>query len=106
MRVHRVSSSRYYEFDYTSAYWLSTVLPFDQWSHVSFPGLTLRTLTIFWAVFFVFFRFKLFWSCLSTNCPTVAYSTSSRLGYFSFTVQPMASRQLSLANVADSDRLS
>ena len=31
---------------------------------------------------------------------------SSRLGYFSFTVQPMASCQLFVSNVADSDRLS
>ena len=29
--------------------------------------------------------------------------TSSRLGCFSFTVQPMAPRQLSMSNVADSD---
>ena len=29
--------------------------------------------------------------------------TSSRLGCFSFTVQPMAARQLSMSNVADSD---
>ena len=31
--------------------------------------------------------------------------TFSRLGCFSFTVQPMASRQLSMSNVADSDVL-
>ena len=88
-------------FRYTSAYWFFIVFLFHQPSHVSLPGPTLRTLTFIRQCSLLSI---IFGSRSSAFRPMARpLCTSSCLGCFFLIVQPMAPRQLSMSNVADSD---